>query len=273
MHRLPRGGGQRQYHIACRRGDLAPYLLVPGDPERVPRIVGFWDSGKEVAWHREFRSWTGVYRGVRLSALSTGIGSAAMAIAVNEAAQVGVGTFIRVGSCGSIQRGVECGDLVISVGAVRLDGTSSSYVPVEFPAVASYEVVLALVEAAEGLGVRYHVGLTATASDFYAGQSRPVFRRGLLGAGAGVVEGLHKAGVLNVEMECAPLFVLASLFGLRAGAVCAVFANRVKDVFEAGAGEEDAIRVANEAVKILNDWDKVKRKTGKRCLFPSLLKK
>jgi len=269
MHTFDINNG-REYHISCKQGDLARYLLVPGDPERVPKIASFWDVAEEVAWHREFRAFTGVYKGVPLSALSSGIGPAAMAIIVNEAARLGVETFIRVGSCGAIQEKIDCGDLVISVGAVRLDGTSENYVPCEFPAVASYEVVLALIEAAESLGVKYHVGLTATTSDFYAGQSRLLFREGFY-EDNGVLERLRRVGVLNFEMECAPLFVIASLLGLRSGAVCAVFANRCKDLFKPGAGEEDAIQVANEAVKILDEWDEVKSKASKRWLFPSLL--
>lgn len=268
MHSL--GGDGREYHIACKRGDLARYLLIPGDPERVPKIASFWDASREVVSHREFRVFTGVFKGVPLSALSSGIGPAAMAIVVNEAARVGVETFIRVGSCGAIQENIDCGDLVISVGAVRLDGTSESYVPSEFPAVANYEVVLALVEAAESLGVKYHVGLTATTSDFYAGQCRAFFREDVRQEN-NLLERLRKAKVLNLEMECAPLFVIASLLGLRAGAVCAVFANRCKDVFQPGAGEEDAIRVANEAVRVLNEWDEVKKSACKRWVFPKLL--
>jgi uridine phosphorylase len=114
----------------------------------------------------------GVYMGVKVSAISSGIGPGAMSIVVNEAADIGVKTFIRVGSCGSLREDIKCGDLIISSAAVRLDGTSDCYVMPEYPAVADYEVLLALIEAAESIGVRYHVGVTATASDFYAGQAR-----------------------------------------------------------------------------------------------------
>jgi len=264
----------RQYHIGCKRGDLAKYLLVPGDPERVPKIASFWDEAKEVSCHREFRAYTGNYKGVRLSALSSGIGPSCMAIVVNEAANIGVETFVRVGSTGAVQKDIECGDLVISTAAVRLDGTSSCYVLVEYPAVASYEVLLALIEAAESLGVKYHVGITATSCDFYAGQARRAsFQDFLHPKQSNMISTLQKARVLNFEMECATLFVLSSLFGLRAGAVCAVYANRLTGKFETGAGEEDCIKVANEAVKILSEWDEEKRKKRKRWLFPKLLRK
>lgn len=268
MHPTSVGAGE-QYHIHCKRRDLAKYLLVPGDPARVPRIAKFWDESREVACHREFRSFTGKYKGVPISAMSSGIGPTAVAILVNEAARVGVETFVRVGSTGAVQKDIECGDLVVSVGAVRLDGTSEHYVGVEYPAVASYEVLLALIEAAESLGVRYNVGVTATSSDFYAGQARPSFRQSET---ANLVKMLRKADVLNFEMECATLFVLSSLFGLRAGAVCAVYANRITNEFKPGAGEENCVKVANEAVKILSDWDQTKQRKKKKWLYPSMLK-
>jgi uridine phosphorylase len=259
----------KQYHIACRKGDLAEYLLVPGDPERVPKIAKLWDTAKEVSCHREFRSFTGKYKDVPVSALSSGIGPACMAIAVNEASRVGVDTFIRVGSTGAIQKGINCGDLIISTAAVRLDCTSNCYIMPEYPAVACYEVLLALIEAAESLDIgNYHVGITATAADFYAGQNRPAASISRM---EDLLPTLQNAKVLNFEMETATLFTLASLYGLRAGSVCAVYANRCRNEFKAGAGEENAIKVANEAAKILYGWDAKKRRKKKHWLFPSLL--
>jgi len=266
------GSKQKQYHIACGKGDLAEYLLVPGDSDRVPKIAKFWGSAREVSCHREFRSYTGKYKGVSVSALSSGIGPACMAIVVNEASRVGVRTFIRVGSCGAIQKNIECGDVVISSAAVRLDGTSNCYVVPEYPAVANYEVLLALIEAAESLGIsNYHVGVTATTADFYAGQTRP--SKPHAARAEDLLPALQKAGVLNFEMETATLYTLANLYGLRACSICAVYANRCTGKFEAGAGEEEAVRIANEAVKVLSEWDVLKRKTGKCWLFPSLLRR
>jgi uridine phosphorylase len=194
-----------------------------------------------------------------------------MAIAVKESSNVGVKTFIRVGSTGAIQKGVKCGDVIISTAAVRLDGASNCYIMPEFPAVANYEVLLALIEAAERLGIEnYHIGITATTADFYAGQSR-------YSAGSGSSEAvnllptLQRARVLNFEMETATLYTLASLLGLRAASICAVFANRCTNEFSTGAGEESTIRIANEAVKILSEWDTRKRKKKKQWLFPSLI--
>jgi uridine phosphorylase len=264
---------RRQYHIGCKKGELSGYLLIPGDPDRLPKITALWDSRDEVSNHREFRSFTGKYKKVPISALSSGIGPAAMSIAVNEAMNIGVHTFIRVGSTGAIQEDIDCGDLIISSGAVRLDGTSDCYVIPEYPAVANYEVLLALIEAAETLRVKgYHVGITATTNDFYAGQSRQT-AVGCSSQAENLMPVLQEARVLNFEMETATLFTLASLCGLRAGAVCAVFANRLKDEFKVGAGEGDAVKVANEAVKILNEWDGRRRAQKKKWLYPSLMGK
>ena len=268
MH--PTISSSRQYHIACKKGDLAEYLLVPGDPDRVPKIAKYWDSAKKISVHREFSSFTGKYKGVPISALSSGIGSASMAIAVNEASTIGVRTFIRVGSTGAIQKDIDCGDVIISSAAVRLDCTSNCYVIPEYPAVASYEALLALIEAAETMGIStYHVGITATTADFYAGQSRKT--SALFSSNTeSLLPTLQKARVLNFEMETATLYVLASLFGLRAVSVCAVYANRLTGEFVSGAGEESAIKIANEAVKILSEWDITKRKRKRKWLFPSL---
>jgi len=261
----------RQYHIQCKPGDLAKYLLIPGDPARISKIIAHWNSVREVARHREFHSFTGMYAGTPVSAISSGIGPACMAIVVNEASNIGVNTFIRVGSTGAIGHGIECGDLVISSAAVRLDGTSQAYIFPEYPAHANYEVLIALIEAAESLAVRYHVGITATTSDFYVGQDRPSFTKTPSPRKQSLIRTLQRANVLNFEMECATLFTLSNLFNKRAGTVCAVYANRITDVFDVGAGEEDAIRVANQAVSILSRWDRCKDKSGKKHLYPGLL--
>jgi uridine phosphorylase len=268
MHYMPKTA---QYHINCKRGDLAEYLLVPGDPERVPKIVRYWSHAREVSSHREFRSFKGVYMGVKVSAISSGIGPGAMSIVVNEAAAIGVKTFIRVGSCGSLRGDIECGDLIISSAGVRLDGTSDCYVMPEYPAVADYEVLLALIEAAESIGVKYHVGVTATASDFYAGQARVAGKEFHSSRCNNLIPTLRDMGVLCYEMETSTLFVLCSLFGLKAGAVHAVYANRVTDEIKPYAGEENCIKVANTAIKILDSWNKRKKAKKKEWLFPSLL--
>lgn len=261
----------KQYHIDLKPKDLSRYLLTPGDPGRVDRILKTWDEGKILSFHREYKSATGKFKGVDISALSTGIGGPSLAIAVEEAARIGVDTFIRVGTTGSIQEDIGLGDIVIINGAVRLDGTSHQYVRGEYPAVASYEVTLALIEACEELGYKYHVGIGASTDSFYAGQGRPGLNNYFPSFSKEIFNDLKIANVMNFEMECATLFTISSIYKLRAGAVCVVIANRVTNEF-AYIGEEKAINVANLAVKILYEWDEIKRKKGKKFFYPNLLK-
>jgi len=261
-----------QYHLMVKPGDVAPYVLLPGDPGRVPKIAKYWDEARQVAIHREYNTYTGKYKGVPISATSTGIGGPSTAIAVEELLRVGAHTFIRVGTTGSIQRDVKVGDIIITYASVRLEGTSRQYVMIEYPAVASPEVVMALIEAAETLGIRYHVGITASTDSFYTGQGRPGFKGYMQSWMKNIIPDLQAARVLNFEMESATLFTLANIYGVRAGMVTAVVANRVTGEMTPGAGEEDAIKVANEAVRILYEWDELKKRTGKKYFYPSLLK-
>jgi len=261
--------GSMQYHIRCRPGDVGRYVFLPGDPDRVPKIGQLWDYAKEISMHREYRVWSGKIGGVEVSACSTGIGGPATAIAMEELAAIGADTFIRVGSCGVLNREVKVGDLAIATGAVRLDGTSRQYVVPEYPAVPSYDVTLALVEAAERLGIRYHLGYTASADSFYVGQGRPGFHRYLPSHYEKIVSNLASVKVLTFEMEASTIFTLSGIYGLRAGCVCAVYANRITDEFGM-AGEEEACRTAVEAVRILSKWDKDRQEKGKRYWYPSL---
>lgn len=265
----PEGEGGLQYHIACKPGDLERYVLLPGDPARVLKMMALWDKRREIAFHREYRSATGTYKGTGISACSTGIGSPSTAIAIEEMANIGCDTFIRVGSCGAIQEGIECGDLIIDTAAVRMEGTTEQYVKAEYPAFASYEVTLALIEACEALGLKYHLGITASTDSFYLGQGRKGYRGYSTSASEKLVEDLRRARVTNFEMEAASLFVISSIYGMRAGCVCTVFADRLGNTFKT-EGEETAARAACEAVKILKEWDALKEKKGKRYFFPSL---
>ncbi len=264
--------GQGFYHIRIKPGDVARYVLLPGDPDRVPLIAELWDECWELASHREFRVWSGKVNGRPISACSTGIGASSASIVIEELARAGSDTFIRVGSTGAIQPEIRLGDLIISAAAVRLEGASKDYAPPEYPACASYEVLLALIEAAESLKVKYHVGITATTDSFYLGQGRKGYRDYEWTGSKSLVNDLRAMRVLNFEMETAAIYTLASLYGLRAGAVCAVFANRIRDEFEV-IGEREAAKVAVEAVKILQEWDELKVKQGKPLIYPSLLRR
>lgn len=264
--------GGKQYHIACGPGDVAPSVLIPGDPARVGKIASLWDTSKEVANHREYHTMTGKYQGVPISCTSSGIGGPSLAIAVDELCRIGAETFIRVGSTGGIQKGQNIGDLVISTGAVRLEGTSKDFVIPEYPAIANYEVVMALIEAAEELKFRYHAGITASTDTFYTGQGRPAYREYFPSFKEHIYKDMQAAGVLNFEMEAATLFTMAGIFGKRAGAVCCIVANRVTDEFEINDEmQKRAGLVASRAVAILSLWDHAKTKAKKSHLYPSLL--
>jgi len=250
----PETPDRKQYHIEVERGKVASTVIIPGDPGRVEKISSKWDSFEEVGSHRQYVTHTGTYKGVPISACSTGIGGPGTAIAIEELANVGAENFIRVGSCAALKEEIEIGDLIISTGAVRLEGTSKQYVRIEYPALASYEVILALIEAAESLGANYHLGISASTDSFYLGQSRPGFGGYETEGSKSLITELQRANVANFEMEAATVFTLANIYGFRSGAVCAVYANRVRDEF-AVRGEQDAIDCGNEAVKILAEMD------------------
>jgi uridine phosphorylase len=250
-----------QYHLELAPGDIEGPVLLPGDPERVPVVAEQWDEAEGVAHHREYRTMRGRRDGAPLACTSTGIGSPSAAIAAEELANVGAETLVRVGSCGAIQPEASVGDLVITTGAVRQEGTSDEYVRPDYPASAHDEVVTALVTACERLGHDYHLGVTCSTDSFYAGQGRPG-HDGFEAAGADArLAELQDAGVLNYEMEAAALLTLSSIYGLRAGAVCTVFANRVTGEFR-NEGEARAAEVASEAAVVLDEMDRVKEEAG-----------
>ncbi|PSQ35777.1 uridine phosphorylase [Halobacteriales archaeon SW_10_66_29] len=250
-----------QYHLEVTEGDVAPSVLLPGDPERVEKITETWDDHSVVAEHREYRTATGTHEGTPISVTSTGIGSPSAAIAVEELARVGADTLVRVGSCGAIQPETDVGDLIITTGAVRQEGTSTEYVREDYPAVADHAVVAALAAAAEELGYDYHLGLTASTDSFYAGQSREGFEGFLARDAEADIEELKRAGVLNFEMEASAILTLAGIYGLRAGAVCTVYADRTSGEFQV-TGESRAAKTASKAVSILADMDEQVEESG-----------
>jgi uridine phosphorylase len=268
----PESTDKLQYHIGLRPKDISPYVLLPGDPKRAALISNLWDSATQVGEKRHYITYTGLYKSTPITTTSTGIGCPATAIAIEELANIGAKTFIRVGSSGALHKHIRVGDLVISTGAVRNDGTSLQYVTPAYPAFANHEVVLALIQAAENLGYRYHVGITCTTDSFYTGQGRTGFGGYWQSFMTNILPDLKAARVLNFEMECATLFTLSNLFGLRGGAICTVFANRETDKF-AIKGEEEASRTACEAVKILSEWDNQAKSANKPYWYPSIKNK
>ena len=272
-HRVAIPEGDRQYHIGLAPGELADYILLPGDPDRTARIASRFDSIELEHRHREFVSATGTYAGQRVSVVSTGIGTDNVEIVVAEILAITERpTFIRIGSCGALQPGMELGDLVISTGAVRLEATTSFFVHDGYPAVADYEAVVALVEAAESLGHRYHTGITATAPGFFGAQGRPIPHLPI--RYPDLADEMARQGVLNFEMEASALLVLATLGKCRAGVVCAVYAKRTTGEFVVGdvkdRAEAAAVETGLESLRILAELDRQKRSAGAERWRPSL---
>ena len=265
--------GERQYHIGLGPGELAEYILLPGDPDRTSRIASRFDSIELEQRHREFATATGRYRGERVSVVSTGIGTDNVEIVVAEILAITERpTFIRVGSCGALQPEMSLGDLVITTGAVRLESTTSFFVHDGYPAVADYEAVVALIEAAERLGHRYHVGVTATAPGFFGAQGRPIPQLPI--RYPDLAEDMARQRVLNFEMEASALLVLAGLGRCRAGVVCAVYANRTTGEFVSGevkdAAEAACVETGLESLLVLVDMDRQKREARTDRWRPSL---
>jgi len=265
--------GERQYHIGLGPGELADYILLPGDQDRVERIASHFDSVERSDRHREFASATGEYRGLRVTALSTGIGTDNVEIVIAEVLAIADRpTFIRIGSCGALQDGMELEDLVISTGSVRLETTTNWFVHEGYPALAHYECVLALEEAASRLGHRHHLGITATAPGFYGAQGRRIPHLPI--RYPDLAEEMTRQGILNFEMEASALLVLAGLGGCRAGVVCAVYANRRTGEFVVGEGkdraEAAAVETGLESLLILAEIDRQKAQVGAARWRPSL---
>jgi uridine phosphorylase len=242
-----------QYHIQLKRGDVGRYVLLPGDPGRCEKIAAFFDDPQFVAQNREFTTYTGTLLGENVSVVSTGIGCPSTAIAVEELIKIGADTFIRVGTSGGMQPDAQTGDVAIVTAAIRDEGTTPQYLPVEFPAVADIDVVLALREAAKNLGLRYHLGITQSKDSFYG--EVEVDRMP-------VADQLHQrwktwveGGAICSEMESAAIFILASIHRKRAGGVMMMVGagnglpktEADKKLFHS----DRAIRVAIEGVKIL----------------------
>ena len=239
----PPGADDRQYHIGLRPGQVAPAILLVGDPARARRVAErYFEDLEEPVSEREYLTFTGRYRGQRVSVMGTGMGAANMEIAVIELCQLFADptalAMIRAGSCGALQPHIGLGELVVTHAAYRLEDTSSGFVGPGFPAAAHPEAVLALLWAADELGAAHHLGITATAAGFYGAQGREL--PGFVPREPHVETRLAREGVANLEMENSALLTLAALRGFRAGAVCAAYANRSHDSFIADADKPGA---------------------------------
>ena len=214
----------RQYHIQVAEGEVGRYVILPGDPKRCEKIAAHFENPRLIADSREYVTYTGYLDGEKVSVTSTGIGGPSAAIAMEELSRVGADTFIRVGTSGGMALEVKSGDVVIASGAIRMEGTSREYAPIEFPAVADVEVTQALIQAARKLGQEYHVGVGQCKDSFYGQHSpetKPVGYELLNKWDAWV-----KCGCLASEMESAALFVVGSWLKLRVGTVLLTMANQ-----------------------------------------------
>lgn len=232
-------------------------VLLPGDPQRVTKIARYLEQAETLAHFREYHSVIGLHKGRRILVTSTGIGGPSAAIAVEELAMLGLHTFLRVGTTGAIQPDIEPGDLVIATAAVRMDGASRHIAPIEYPAVANFQLVHALMQAAQQKNAKVHCGVTASSDTFYQGQNRQdSFKKGfVIRELKEKLAELQALNVLSFEMEAATIFTQAACYGLRAGCVLGVLVNRHRNEFPSEETvrqtEENVISLAVEALNYL----------------------
>ena len=249
-----------KYHIGLPTSLRAKYAILPGDPGRVPKIAAYLDEPEELGFNREFRTWSGKLCGETVLVTSTGIGGPSAAIAVEELIQLGVDTFVRVGTCGGMNEKVCAGDVVIATGAIRMEGTSREYLPIEFPAVADFGLVRDMMDGAKALGLPFHTGVVQSKDSFYGQHSPQSMPNGteLLRKWDAWIAG----GCLASEMEAAAIFSVAAARDVRAAALFHVVWNQTRrDKFGDNSESHDtdrAIRTAIEGLKLTITADKNK---------------
>lgn len=255
----------KQYHTQVGKGDVGRYVLMPGDPKRCAGIARYLEDPALIADSREYVTYTGLLEGEKVSVTSTGIGGPSTAIAMEELHLCGADTFVRVGTCGGMQPEVKSGDIIVASGAVRMEGTSREYAPIEYPAVASVQVVNALTSAAEELGFAHHAGVVQCKDSFF-GQHEPE----MMPAGYELIqkwEAWKRMGCLASEMESAALFIVAAKLGARAGTCLLVVANQEREKLGLDNpvvhDTDQTIRVAVEAVRRLIREDR--KKSASAC--------
>lgn len=251
-------GSGKQYHTGVGPGDVGRYVILPGDPKRCEKIAEYFDNPVLIADSREYVTYTGTIEGVKVSVTSTGIGGPSAAIAIDELSKCGADTFIRVGTCGGMQEEVLGGDVVIATGAVRMEGTSREFAPIEYPAVADFGVTSALIEGAKKIGVRNHTGVVQCKDSFF-GQHEPEIM-----PVSYELEDKWQAwirmGCLASEMESAALFIAGGFLRVRVGTCLLVVANQERA--KKGLPNDQvhdtsmAIKTAIEAIKILIQQEK-----------------
>ena len=249
-----------QFHIRCREGDVGRYCFLPGDPGRCEAIARHFDNPIHVGMNREYNIYTGTLLGEKVSVCSTGIGGPSASIAMEELAAIGADTFIRIGTCGGIDLDVKGGDIVVATGAIRMEGTSKEYAPIEFPAVADLDITNAMIKACKDLGITYHAGVVQCKDAFY-GQHDPEIMPvsyELLNKW----EAWKRLGCKASEMESAALFIVASFLKVRCGSDFLVVGNQERNALGMENpivhDTEAAIKVAIEAIRTLIKEDRNK---------------
>ncbi len=242
-----------EYHIKVNADMIGKYVIMPGDPKRCALIAQYLDDAKLVADSREFVTYTGYLDGEKVSVTSTGIGGPSAAIALQELVHCGAHTFVRIGTCGGMQTDVIGGDVVVATGAVRMEGTSREYAPIEYPAIADLDVVNALVTVAKDMNISVHTGVVQSKDSFY-GQHSPLS----MPVGYELEnkwEAWKRMGCKASEMESAALFIVGSYLRVRVGACFLVVANQEREAQGLENPEvhdtDMAIRVAVEAIRML----------------------
>lgn len=250
----------KQYHIGLGAEDIGKYVILPGDPKRCEKIAAHFDDAKLVGDNREYITYTGYLNGEKVSVTSTGIGGPSAAIAMEELTKIGAHTFIRIGTCGGMQKNIKSGDIVIANAAIRAEGTSKEYAPIEFPAVSTFEITSALKNASNKLDLTSHVGVVQCKDSFY-GQHEPD-KMPISYELENKWNAWLKMGTLASEMESAALFTVANYLNVRCGSCFLVVANQERE--KAGLENpvvhdtEMAIKVAVEALRELIKSDKNK---------------
>lgn len=246
-------GSGKQYHTGVGSGDIGKYVILPGDPKRCSKIAAHFEDAKLVADSREYVTYTGTIDGVKVSVTSTGIGGPSAAIAIDELSKCGADTFIRVGTCGGMQEDVCGGDIVIANGAIRMEGTSREFAPIEYPAVPDVNVMNALIAAADEAGTKYHVGVVQCKDSFF-GQHEPE----IMPVSYELTDKWQawlRMGCLASEMESAALFIAGSFLRVRVGSCFLVVANQEREkkglINRQAHDTELAISTAVDAIRIL----------------------
>ena len=251
---------ERQYHINCVHGDVGRYCILPGDPGRCESIAALFDGAAFVGQNREYVIYTGTLLGEKVSVCSTGIGGPSAAIAMEELTAIGADTFIRVGTCGGIDLSVQSGDIVVATGAIRFEGTSREYAPIEFPAVSDFGIAAALADAARAMGKTCHTGVVQCKDSFY-GQHSPA-RMPVSYELLNKWEAWKRLGCLASEMESAALFVVASALKVRCGSCFMVVANQERERLglenPVVHDTDGAIQVAVQAIRRMIQADRSK---------------